>query len=532
LEEKTLQLEEANQTLQRDIAERIRAEAKLREQATLLDKAQDAILVWDLEHRVRYWNRGAERLYGWTAGEVAGRSIAELVQGEAAWFAQATAATLERGEWQGEVEQTTRDARHLTVESRWTLVRDDAGVPRSMLVINTDITERKRLESQFLRAQRMESIGTLSAGIAHDLNNILAPILMSVEVLRSKLPAPADRDTIATLESCCRRGADLVKQVLSFARGIAGQRVEVDPSEVTKELVDVLRETLPRSIAIRFAPPRDLWRVVGDAVQLHQVLLNLCINARDAMPRGGELRVSLENRTIDQTSAALIPDGKAGRYVVLTVADQGVGIPHEVRDTIFEPFFTTKDFGKGTGLGLSTTMAIVRSHGGFIALHSEPGEGAEFSVYLPAASGTSEAEPTPRDPVGLRLGSGELILLVDDEAAIRDMAKMTLEHCGYRVMTAEDGEQALAIYRESGAGIAAVVTDLAMPGMDGLALGRALRAEDPAVKILGTSGLELEGGATAATDEGIDIFLMKPYSLDALLEGIRTLLTEDRAGPE
>jgi len=526
LEEKTLQLEEANRALQRDLEERERISEKLREQAALLDRAQDAILVRDLDHRIHFWNRGAERIYGWSAAEATGRSVLGLLYDEPTQFERAHAAVLADDEWSGELEQRARDGRRLTIEGRWTLLRDDAGAPKSILVINTDITQRKRLEAQSLRSQRMESIGTLAAGIAHDLNNILSPILMSVESLREKLPAAADRSTIATLESCCYRGADLVRQVLSFARGIAGERVDLDPGKVAAELVAILRETFPKSISLDFVAAKGLWRVLGDPVQIHQVLLNLCVNARDAMPGGGELAIRLDNCTLDAAAAEQIADGVPGRFVRLTVSDQGVGIPADSLETIFEPFFTTKEHGKGSGLGLSTTQAIVRSHGGFISVHSAPGAGSTFSVYLPAAAGAATAEPTGEGPAPATRGQGETLLVADDEPAIRAVTKSSLELAGYRVLLAADGVEALEVYRRHGSEIAAVVTDMAMPRMDGLRLAAALREIEPRVRILGTSGLDFEGGPAAAAAAGIAGPLLKPFTLEKLLARVQQLLRE------
>ena len=530
LAQKTLELEEANRALQRDIEERERIAEKLREQAALLDCAQDAILVRDLDHRVVLWNRGAERTYGWSAQEAIGRPITELIYDERAQLERAHAALLAGGEWSGELEQRTRDGRRLVVEGRWTLLRDAAGEPKSILVINTDVTQRKRVEAQSLRSQRMESIGTLAAGIAHDLNNILSPILMSVQSLREKLPAAEDRATVATLESCCYRGAELVRQVLSFARGIAGERIELDPGKVAAELVAILRGTFPKSITLDFGADQGLWRVLGDPVQLHQVLLNLSVNARDAMPDGGVLAIRLDNCELDAATAEQIADGAPGRHVRLTVRDQGVGIPAELLETVFEPFFTTKEHGKGSGLGLATTQAIVRSHGGFIEIDSVPGSGSTFTVYLPAAGGATARTPVGEGVAPATRGNGETILVVDDEPAIRAVTRSSLELAGYRVLLASDGVEALEIYREHGPAIAAVVTDLAMPRMDGLRLAAALRQIEPRVRILLTSGLGLDGGPAAATAAGIAGPLLKPFTLEMLLAQVQRLLREAPPG--
>src|SRR5215217_4086992 len=337
-----------------DITERKRAEERIREQAALLDEARDAIVVRGLDHKILFWNKGAERLYGWTPEEAVGRTARELdLQSELneAQFEEGWRAIRERGEWSGEF--------------RWTLVRSDSGEPRSILVINTDITERRKIEQQLLRAQRMESIGTLAGGIAHDLNNILSPILMSIQMLQLKVEDPTAGQWLELLQTNAERGADMVRQVLSFARGVEGERVTLQPKHLVKEVVKILKDTLPKSIEIRYDVAPDLWTVSADATQVHQVLMNLAVNARDAMPRGGELTVHAENVTLDENFARMHIEAEPGRFVMVSVADTGEGMQPEVVARVFEPFFTTKEIGKGTGLGLSTALTIVRSHGGF-----------------------------------------------------------------------------------------------------------------------------------------------------------------------
>lgn len=428
-----------------DITERKRAEAQLREQATLLDKAQDAILVRDLDHHILYWNQSAERLFGWKSTEALGRSAEELLCRDPAEFFASTAVTLEKGEWVGELEQSTKDGQSLIVEARWTLVRDDQGKPKSILAISTDITGRKQMEQQFFRAQRMESIGTLAGGIAHDLNNVLAPILMSIDLLRLGESNPQRKNILATIERSAKRGADMVKQVLSFAKGVSGQQVDVNVGALIGEIEKITNETFLKNIQVRAEVPPGIWAVKGDPTQLHQVLLNLCVNARDAMPTGGKLFIGASNKVLDDHYAAMNMEARPGPHVIIQVEDSGMGMPPDVIDRIFEPFFTTKELGKGTGLGLSTTIAIVKSHGGFIRVYSELGVGTKFCVYLPALTVTA-AEPLTLIDSDLPRGSGELILVVDDEAAVRNITQQTLEAFGYRVLVAADGTEATALY--------------------------------------------------------------------------------------
>ena len=407
-------------------------------------------------------------------------------------------------------------------------MRDDYKKPISVLSINTDITERKKLEAQFLRAQRMKSVGTLAGGIAHDLNNILAPILMAVATLHEEATTDDAREILETLRSCSQRGADLVRQVLSFARGVEGERLLVQPSHLLDDIEQIIRQTFPKNVEFRLSHPRSLWAVEGDPTQLHQVFMNLCVNARDAMPKGGALTVTMKNVVLDATYAGMNPEAKPGKYVVIKVADTGHGIAPEVREKIFEPFFTTKEVGKGTGLGLSTTATIVRSHGGFIVVSSEVGRGSAFEVYVPAADSRSvsrppqangQTKPVPR-------GNGELILVVDDEAAIRQITKSTLETFGYSVLLADDGAQAIGLFAQRRDDISLVLTDMMMPIMDGPTLISALHRIAPSVRVIAASGLHSGGDVARAALAGAVHFLAKPYTAEAMLTLIGTVLNE------
>jgi two-component system cell cycle sensor histidine kinase/response regulator CckA len=507
-----------------DITERKRAEERLSEQAALLDKAQDAILVRDLEDHILFWNKGAEDIYGWTKEEATGQDARELLYGEnLSHLKQAHQLLLEKGEWAGEMRQVTKRGEEITVESRWTLVRDDKGKPQSVLIINTNITERKRMESQFLRAQRMESIGTLAGGIAHDLNNVLSPILLSVEMLRLKLTDEGSQQHLKMLQASAERGADMIKQVLSFARGVQGERIPVQPKYLIKDVVKILNDTLPKSIAIRSQLPEQLWLISADATQVHQVLMNLCVNSRDAMQGGGQLTLKAENIVVDENYARMHLEAEPGRYVMMTIMDTGIGIPSDTLHKIFEPFFTTKDVGKGTGLGLSTALTIVRSHGGFINVYSEMGKGTQFAFYLPAMEIGTAAQALQEQPE-LPTGHGELILVVDDEEAIREITRATLETFGYRVLTASDGTEAVALYAEQRNEIKVVLTDMMMPFMDGPATIRALQKLNPQVRLIAASGLAANEKAAEAASAGVKTFLAKPYTASKLLTALAEIL--------
>lgn len=509
-----------------DITERKRAEQQIREQAALLDQAQDAILVRDLDQKILFWNKGAEKIYGWAAVEAVGKNAKELLFKESsAQFDEARRVVLRDGEWQGEIRQTRRDGAEIIVESRWTLVRDEKGQPNSILVINTDVTEKKRMESQFLRAQRMESIGTLAGGIAHDLNNVLSPILMAIDMLQLKATDDGSRKWLDVLRTNAERGGNMVRQVLSFARGVEGERVALQPKHLIKEIVKILRETLPKSIEINFEIPKDLWIISADATQIHQVLMNLCVNARDAMPEGGSISIKAENVFVDENYARMHLEAKPGRFVMISVADTGPGMSTEIQSRIFEPFFTTKEMTKGTGLGLSTALTIVKSHGGFINVYSELHKGSQFTLYLPALDtpGTISSAALQTD---LPLGNGELILVVDDEESIREITRGTLETFGYTVLTASDGTEALALYADKKNEIAVVLTDMVMPFMDGPATIRALQRMNPKVRIIAASGLGAGQHAGEGALEGVSVFLNKPYTAEKLLKTLAQVLKD------
>ena len=491
-----------------------------------MDQAQDAILVRDLDQNILFWNKGAEKIYGWSAAEVIGKNAQELLYKEhSTQFDAARQAIIQAGEWKGEMRQVRRDGAEIIVESRWTLVRDEHGKPKSILIINTDVTEKKRMESQFLRAQRMESIGTLAGGIAHDLNNVLSPILMAIDMLQLRFTDETSRKWLDVLRSNAERGGNMVRQVLSFARGVEGERVALQPKHLIKEIIKILRETFPKSIEITFTIPDDLWIISADATQVHQVLMNLCVNARDAMPEGGSISIRAENVFVDENYARMHIEAKAGRFVMITVSDTGPGMSPEIQSRIFEPFFTTKEMTKGTGLGLSTALSIVKSHGGFINVYSELHRGSQFSVYLPAID-TAEATEAGALQTDLPLGKGELVLVVDDEESIREITRGTLETFGYNVLTANDGTEALAIYADKKNEIAVVLADMVMPFMDGPATIRALQRMNPQVRIIAASGLGAGQRAGEGALEGVSVFLNKPYTAEKLLRTLAQVLKE------
>jgi len=380
---------------------------------------------------------------------------------------------------------------------------------------------------QLLRAQRLESIGTLASGVAHDLNNILTPILMCAQTLRSDLADVDRQSALSLIEESARRGAGVVKQVLTFARGIEGERVTVNPRHLIDEMVDIARKTFPKSIEISGRYPEDLWSIEGDPTQLHQALLNLSVNARDAMPNGGALVIWAENFNVDAYYASMTPDAKAGQFVALRVSDTGTGMPRATIDKIFDPFFSTKEIGKGTGLGLSTTLGIVKSHGGFISVYSELGKGTTFKLFLPAAMTDANLQQSKTSVVPIQ-GNGELILVVDDEPNILGITKMILERHNYHILSANDGPEALAIFAQQMQSIRLVLTDISMPYMDGVALVRALRKMKSHVPIIASTGQGEEARASEMEALHVANFLTKPYDTGQLLKALHTTLSDPK----
>ena len=511
---------------ERDITENVKAEERLAEQAGFLDKARDAILVRDLNGKILYWNQGAERIYGWTREEAVGQTSGDLLFLDPKKFREQNRTILGTGEWIGPSQHVTKDRRVLTMDLSCTLIRDSDGNPKSVLKIGTDITERKKVEAQLLRAQRMESIGTLAGGIAHDLNNILTPIMMSIGVLRSEVNTAETREILDTIDSSARRGAEIIKQVLSFARGVEGEPVEIQPRPIVAELAGIIKHTFPKDIRLQFHVADQISTIIADPTQFHQVLLNLCVNARDAMPNGGVLIITAKDIVLGEEFMALNPGAKAGRYVMLTVTDTGSGIPTEIKDRIFEPFFTTKDLSKGTGLGLSTVLAIVKSHHGIINVYSELGRGTTFNLYLPAkAFALCPSKDAPAVDT-LPRGNGEVVLIVDDEPSILTMTSRTLQKFGYSTLTATDGADAVAVFAEHREEISVVIADMMMPVMDGRAMILALKRIDPLVKIIAVSGLVHSGGVVGSFGVSAKRSLFKPFTAEALLGVVKDVLDE------
>ena len=504
----------------RDITQRKFSEQKLQEQAALLDVVTNAILVKDIQNQILYWNKGAANIYGWSASEAYGQKSSRLLHREySPQQDDALLSVINVGKWEGELHQITKEGKDIIIQSRWTLLRDEKERPKFILAENTEITQKKELETQLLRTQRLESIGTLAGGVAHDLNNVLTPILMSVQLLERKLQDSQHEALLKTLENNAQRGASLIKQLLSFARGIEGQKSLIQTKYLIAEIEQVIRETFPKSIKLNINIPANLNCVYGDATQLHQVLMNLVVNARDAMPEGGKLDISAENLLIDEFYAQMNAYAKTGAYIVVTVADTGVGMHPEIHERIFEPFFTTKEVGKGTGLGLSTALGIVKNHGGFVNVYSKLNKGTIVKIYLPIQQ-AEETNIDDGDELEDLNGSGELILVVDDESAIRKITKSSLEAYNYRVLTASNGIEALEIYAKYQQEINLVLLDMMMPEMDGETTIETLQKINSQVKIIAMSGLVLNYITVPHHSMCVKAFMSKPCTGKDLLHAI------------
>ena len=507
----------------RDLTFQRQAKELISEQTLILDAAKDAIVMCDLQQYVIYWNKGAEAIYGWTREEAVGRKINDIFcVKDIAWL-DAHDIVLRDGSWTGEVTQNTKNGHSIIVENRISLVGDSEGRAKSFLFMNSDVTEKRRMEKQFLRTQRMESIGRMAGGIAHDLNNILTPILMAVQIFRDKVTDESLQRIIAMLENNVLRGADLMKKLLMFTKGAEGELKKINLIDAIREIEKIVRSTFPKNITVVCDVAPQLWPIRGDMTQLHQVLLNLCVNARDAMPAGGQLILEAENIIFHEDYIYKDVSAKPGNYVVLKIADTGTGIPPEVLEHIFEPFFTTKDMEHGTGLGLSTVAAIVKGHEGLVNVYSEIGKGTQFKVYFPAAE-AGESEIVSNHTPTIYNGKGESILIVDDEAPIRRVLAAILESHGYKVLEAEDGSKATAIYFANADEIRAVITDMSMPFMDGPTFIRTLRNIRAKCKIIAMSGLPESDREQQLKDLSVDGFIMKPFRSDKILFILHGLL--------
>lgn len=509
-----------------DITDRKLSEEKILFQASLLDQVRNSVISTDLDEKIIYWNKYAEEIYQWKEEEVRGKHIIDVVvpEGSREAVENMVRSMADTGHWEGDVAGKRKDGTTFPVYLVLSAVRDERGKVIGRVGVGADITEKKMLEGRLLRAQRLESIGTLAGGIAHDLNNILQPIMLSIQLLKPGVKGEKYERILNVVESSAERGADLIRQVLSFARGVESSKQTLNTKYLISDALKIMRETFPKSIEIKTYTDGEIRNITGDYTQLHQVILNICVNARDAMQAGGELSISTRNMSTGEDGTEKYYYIEPGEYVEITISDTGSGIPPDVMDKIFDPFFTTKEQDKGTGLGLSTAYGIIKEHGGYIHAESELGRGTRFIIYLPAIPMKGQTEPGAFGDIKVAAGTGETVLVVDDEPAVLDITRAMLEEFGYKVLTANNGHEALDVISDGKKRIHAAIVDMMMPVIGGKTIIRSLKKKHPSLKIISVSGYQKEHELITMDENPADAFLNKPYNAETLLRTLDTVL--------
>jgi PAS domain S-box-containing protein len=498
-------------------------------QAASLEKPTEVFFIQSLDGVVTHWSHEAEKFYGFKAAEVLGKKIPPQLSLPPELATEALRTVLAHGEWSGQARILSADAQHIDVQMRWVILNPPDGQPPSVLILAEDAAELIQLNEDRLRAHRHECVGMLSGGIAHDLNNVLQPISMFLDLLRYRLPDTESVEMLDAVDANLRRSTDLVRQILAFSSGARTEQRALNIPELISEVSTFVRSTFPKTIQFQITVPDNIHPVIGNATQLEQVLLNLCVNARDAMPDGGRIKIEVSNFYADESFVRRQAHAQPQSYVRISVSDTGHGIPRPLRKKIFEPFFTTKGPNKGTGLGLATAAGIIRNHGGFLTLETEEGCGSSFHAFLPASTGALKPISLPPSipEVQKANGHGEAILLVDDESTVLKVMTRSLEKSGYRVLAAEDGDQGYALYQAHQKDVRLVITDMAMPGMDGPALISALKKINPKVKIICTSGFGSSSGKNSPSELGVHAILAKPCNSKVVLQAIQEALRRD-----
>lgn len=506
----------------RDISEQKKNEEHLRLLGGALEVAANAIVITDRHGVIQWVNKAFSIFSGYPAGEAIGKKIGALLKSgrhEPAFYRFIWETITAGNIWHGEIINRRKDGTIYTEDMTITPLRGERGKISHFIAVKLDITERKIKEKQLLRTQRLESLGTLAGGVAHDLNNILMPIMMCADALQSKLKDRQAREILSTISHSAARGAEMVSHVLSFARGIEAEKTAVRPFELIKDIRKIIQDTFPKNIRIAIDAPRELWAIPGDPTQLQQVLLNLCVNARDAMLGGGQL--SIRARNCGPVSGQGGIETFHGPHVSIWIEDNGTGIPPALVDKIFDPFFTTKEIGKGSGLGLSTSLGIIQNHHGLLKVDSEYGKGSTFCLSLPAMKQKKRSNDRERKRRPAR-GKGETVLLVDDELCIRKTVGQNLKASGYRVITASNGQEALLRYSKNRKKINVIILDMVMPVMDGPETLRKLLKLNPSTPVIASSGVNFS--TPGGTGKNIKAFLPKPYNSTLLLQTLRLVL--------
>ncbi|MDB6003737.1 MAG: hypothetical protein JWR15_724 [Prosthecobacter sp.] len=511
----------------RDMTERKKAEEEIEKLALVARETDNAVIRTDAEGGIEWVNAAFTKMTGYSFTEVKGRKPGSFLQGaktspEAVKLIRKHVA--EASIVETEILNYTKTGKEYWASLRIQPLFEPDGRLKGFFSINSDVTKRVNEALRQRRSQRLESIGTLAGGVAHDLNNSIAPVLMLCDILRAQYPK--ESRLIDAVESSAKRGAGMVKHLLTFAKGAEGKLVLLDPSMLVREMQTLIGGSFPKSIRLVVNLEPNLPTVLGDVTQLHQVLLNLCVNARDAMPDGGTLTLGAQRVEVDGAYASTITDAIPGRYLMMRVQDTGTGIPAEVLERIFEPFFTTKEQDKGTGLGLSTVMGIAKGHGGFMQVYSSPGKGAAFSVFIPVPLEAVEPKPAA-DKAAKCLGNGELVLVVDDEFALRIAASTVLQRLNFKVLTAVDGCDGVMKAVKHRAELKAVITDMHMPMMDGLGFVRQIREFLPEIPVVVASGRLEDSVAAEFKTLRVINRLDKPFTESDLSQTMRQLLNLD-----
>jgi len=502
------------------------AEHSLYEKAQLLDLARDAILSLDFDGTIRFWNSGAERMYGWTSQEAIGKCSRELLRTVfPAPMREIEIKLVARGYWEGEVVHTRRDGVALRMMSRWALRKGEEGRPVGFLEINTDITEKLRIEEQLRHTQKLESLGVLAGGVAHDFNNLLTGILGNASLAHDALPPyHPNRLLLQEVMKASERAADLTRQLLAYAgKGRFVMRT-LKLSTLVEEISGLVQTSIPKHVQVLHELAHGLPGIDADPGQLQQIVMNLVINGGEAIgPEGGTVVVRTGIQQVDRqyidgmsTAGELL---QPGEYIRLEVCDTGSGMTSETLARIFDPFFTTKFAGRG--LGLSAVLGIVRAHKGALKVESQPGQGTTFKVLFPAS--TNQVVAVSAAPKGSLAGSGT-VLVVDDEELVRKTATYTLQRYGYRTMAAEDGSRAVEIYKSQPDGIVLVLLDLTMPGVTGEEALRQLQVINSSVRVLLSSGYNEMEAVQRFAGKGLAGFIQKPYTAAALAEKVKEVL--------
>ncbi len=511
----------------KDISERVAREIKLQIQAEIINAVDAAIIVTNDCCEIKFWSKGAEKNLGWTADEVAEQKIMELGIFNSETCAKINSILKEQGSYKDELNIVTKSNQSKIFASLFTHTRSFFDENGRVVIVLIDITEKKNAEQKLMHAQRVETIGMLAGGIAHDLNNSLTPIKMGIEMLQQKQLDEDDSRLLAAMEKSVNRSISILGQILAFGRETAQVKTAINLNYLISEIKNVINVTFPDNINLQVIKGQNLWDVVANKTQLYQVLLNLCVNARDAMPQGGVLTIKTANVKLSQESLNIIPGAKPGNYVLVSVSDTGSGISQEILDKIFDPFFTTKESGKGTGLGLYIVKNVVKECGGFINVSSSQGEGTTFEIYLPAETKITSQQEKTDELRSLPRGNGETILLVDDNESLRVVTRTMLESYGYKVVEAVDGADAIAKFIDNRDKIRLIIMDMSMPIMDGPSAIKVIRKLDKHISIIAASAISSPSLKLNVEEDKIFAVMQKPFVLKELLVAISTALKSE-----